>query len=282
MSNEDIGKKINEIYKADIGSIRNLSKLANDLTKNGKLVVPGGLEVKGLVKIEKGLSVGDSADFGVNSGRKLRINSSKHGSEQTYLGFYNGNTRTNYLLPKTNGELYNSQSMHIGKNLKIDKQTTINELYGGKSSINGFRSIKVNGSHLMFDIGNHGYGFHSNGNMYHKNGNKYDTHNFFGRVQGSNLKTGYRLLHYQFGDNATYDTKYSSNDWVLTVAGVNIDWNNRDPGAYKVYTFISGGKWYLRSEIESARDSSGIIVLAIPRANFDSVTTHRVKSGAGY
>ena len=43
----DIEKKNSEIYQADIQSIRNLSKLANDLTNNGKLVVPGGLEVVG-------------------------------------------------------------------------------------------------------------------------------------------------------------------------------------------------------------------------------------------
>ena len=32
-------------------AIRNLSKLANDLTKNGKLVVPGGLEIKGRLTV---------------------------------------------------------------------------------------------------------------------------------------------------------------------------------------------------------------------------------------
>lgn len=47
MSNEDIKKQINEIYKADIGSIRNLSKLANDLIKQGSLSVKGGLKLDG-------------------------------------------------------------------------------------------------------------------------------------------------------------------------------------------------------------------------------------------
>ena len=47
MSNEDINKQINEIYKADIGAIRNLSKLANDLTKQGSLSVKGGLKLEG-------------------------------------------------------------------------------------------------------------------------------------------------------------------------------------------------------------------------------------------
>ena len=36
---------------SDMEAIRNLSKLANDLTKNGKLVVPGGLEIKGRLTV---------------------------------------------------------------------------------------------------------------------------------------------------------------------------------------------------------------------------------------
>ena len=52
MSNTDITTKIKEIYKIDVDAIRNLSKLANDLTLNNKLIIPGGLEIKG------GLTVG--------------------------------------------------------------------------------------------------------------------------------------------------------------------------------------------------------------------------------
>ena len=48
-------KLIQDHYKIDVDAIRNLSKLANDLTKNGKLRVPGGLEVDGAVNI-KGLT----------------------------------------------------------------------------------------------------------------------------------------------------------------------------------------------------------------------------------
>lgn len=47
MTNDDITAKIQEIYKADINAIRNLSKLANDLTKQGSLSVKGGLKVDG-------------------------------------------------------------------------------------------------------------------------------------------------------------------------------------------------------------------------------------------
>jgi hypothetical protein len=103
-----------------------------------------------------------------------------------------------------------------------------------------------------------------------------------GDIHGKNLNTGYKLLHYQLPDNADHDTGYSSDWWVLTVAGVNIDWVDNSLGALKVYTYIKDNKWYLRSEIEGPREDSGIYVLAIPKANFDEVTAHQISSGAGY
>ena len=54
MSNTDIKKLIQEEYKIDVEAVRNLSKLANDLTNNGKLVVPGGLEIKGKLTVKGG------------------------------------------------------------------------------------------------------------------------------------------------------------------------------------------------------------------------------------
>jgi len=57
IKNTDITKKIQEVYKIDVDAIRNLSKLANNLTLNGKLVVPGGLEIQGEVTMNKGLKI---------------------------------------------------------------------------------------------------------------------------------------------------------------------------------------------------------------------------------
>ena len=48
----DIKNIIEQQYKIDVESIKNLSNLANQLTKNGKSVVPGGLEIKGNLKVE--------------------------------------------------------------------------------------------------------------------------------------------------------------------------------------------------------------------------------------
>jgi len=48
MSNTE---QIQELYKIDVNAIRNLSKLANDLTLHNKLTIPGGLEIIGPLKI---------------------------------------------------------------------------------------------------------------------------------------------------------------------------------------------------------------------------------------
>ena len=53
MSNTDIKKIIEGQYRIDIDAIRNLSKLANDLTLNNKLIVPGGLEIEGNLTVKK-------------------------------------------------------------------------------------------------------------------------------------------------------------------------------------------------------------------------------------
>ena len=46
-------KLIQYHYKIDVDAIRNLSKLANDFTKNSKLRVPSGLEVDGELTVKK-------------------------------------------------------------------------------------------------------------------------------------------------------------------------------------------------------------------------------------
>ena len=86
MSNTDIKKIVSQVYQADIESIRNLSKLANDLTNTGKLVVPGGLEIKGNLKINGTVGVkrdpdpkigilinGSNLEAGLQSNGKLYV-----------------------------------------------------------------------------------------------------------------------------------------------------------------------------------------------------------------
>lgn len=100
MSNEDISKQINEIYKADISAIRNLSKLANDLTVNKKLVVPGGLEVKGNVNITGHLHSSQE----ISSAKGLYTSCKKYGTPSSNCGVH---IRPDGLIKATNIEATN-------------------------------------------------------------------------------------------------------------------------------------------------------------------------------
>ena len=64
MSNTDIKKIIQEEYKIDVDAIRNLSKLANDLTVNNKLIVPGGLEIEGKLSVKGDVNSTGNGYFG--------------------------------------------------------------------------------------------------------------------------------------------------------------------------------------------------------------------------
>ena len=130
MSNTDVKKIINDVYQADINSIRNLSKLANDLTTNGKLIVPGGLEVKGKITTDT-LEVKNTSDFGTSSNRKISIIPANYKTDGTYFAFFNGTKRTNYMIPRTTGEFYNNGSFNsegdvTGTNIIVRKDVKAN------------------------------------------------------------------------------------------------------------------------------------------------------------
>ena len=60
-------KLIEENYKIDVDAIRNISKLANDLTIDNRLTIPGGLYIQGNVQIDGTVGIGDEAkdDIGI-------------------------------------------------------------------------------------------------------------------------------------------------------------------------------------------------------------------------
>ena len=161
MSNEDISKQINEIYKADIGSIRNLSKLANDLTKNGKLIVPGGLEVKGGLTVEndikskkniywydgKGKLIANSND-GANI--HLDNNHGKRGLD-IYANYANKGARI-YIKDQNSKlgiDMYNN-------NINITGTSTQNNANINNLNLNGCNLTKTSGNALRIRS-QHGY-----------------------------------------------------------------------------------------------------------------------------
>tara|TARA_B100000767_G_scaffold58447_1_gene54268 strand:+ start:1399 stop:2349 length:951 start_codon:yes stop_codon:yes gene_type:complete len=136
MSNTDIKKIVSQVYQADIESIRNLSKLANDLTNTGKLTVPGGLEILGEVTMKKGLKItGTIAGQGSNTLELVGGLSVKNGTvsinrSDNYQALdVNGISKFNKMVNMTNAEL----RIKNGKN----GTTHFNYKNGGTNYIRG-------------------------------------------------------------------------------------------------------------------------------------------------
>ena len=136
MSNTDIKKIIHEEYNIDVDAIRNLSKLANDLTVNNKLIVPGGLEILGEVTMKKGLKItGTIAGQGSNCLELVGGLSVKNGTvsinrSDNYRALdVNGMSQFNKMVNMTNAEL----RIKNGKN----GTTHFNYKNGGTNYIRG-------------------------------------------------------------------------------------------------------------------------------------------------
>ena len=268
MSNTDIKKIIKDEYQIDVDAIRNLSKLANDLTINNKLIVPGGLEIQGPLKVTKDITTDGNGYFGPAFIGKHGKNDSRFAqfshknmtatSQYAFLqgadgktfintankAIYFRNNNSDGFTMANNGNMDFKGNVTIDKNLNVKKQTTLHELYGGKSSINGFRAIQVNGGHIMFNVGGYGYGFHSNGYRYQRYGNSYSNNNFSGKVYvNGDLQTSKNL-------NASKVNISGSDVHLLTLNKTNKDQTNliefKYKGTRKIRLGIDGNSkpWY--------------------------------------
>lgn len=134
----------------DVEAIRNLSNYANQLTKDGKLVVPGGLEIQGKLKM-KGLELyPDSADC-------LVI---KNSNGQGTLGSRN----KYYFHIDTNKELYSYQQLNIPKGINMD-----GKLYLTKNSDNCLVVKNSNGQGIIGSRNEHYFHIESDKNFYFNN-----------------------------------------------------------------------------------------------------------------
>lgn len=117
MSNSDIKNMVNEIYKADVESIRNLSNLAKDLTKNGKLIIQGGLEILGPVKISNDLTVGNQITL-------------KSNGELRGIGFtkINNNINNNNINISSNASNIRDNASYIRSNASNISSNTSNKV----------------------------------------------------------------------------------------------------------------------------------------------------------
>ena len=146
MSNTDIKKIIQEEYKIDVDAIRNLSKLANDLTVNNKLIVPGGLEIEGKLSVKGDVnSTGNgyfgpayigkydtnNSDFAQFSHKDLSTNTryallqDKKGDtilNTANRGIYFRIKNSTKMEMKTNGDLNVSEKVTVGKGSGIPQE----------------------------------------------------------------------------------------------------------------------------------------------------------------
>ena len=164
MSNTDVKKMISDIYQADIQSIRNLSKLANDLTSNGKLRIPGGLEVDGGISWHKGKGrlvahPGDGANIELDNmqgkrGIHMFANYGNNGAR-----FWVHDKQGNRNIDFFNKDMYiNGKSTFNGptnfKNQKTGQMTHLNQPDG---------NIYLRGNVIMDGHGNSGKDLHVHG-----------------------------------------------------------------------------------------------------------------------
>ncbi|ULY68465.1 hypothetical protein [Chlorella virus XW01] len=159
-------EKIREIYKIDTDAIRNLSNLARDLTVDGKLKVPGGLDVIDKVKLgpsgwDRHLILGGKNREAVN-GEEAHIHSTNgnlhldsQNGHDIYLNHYtkrpvriDGTTYINGLLKvnRTDEHPWNhgwGNGVHTW-DMKVDASADINNL-SVRNSVNVANDLVFNG-----------------------------------------------------------------------------------------------------------------------------------------
>lgn len=127
MNNDDIMPLIKTIYKADIESIRNLSKISQNLIKNGELILPGGLqilgdlEVDGTSNLNKNINIMNDATFKGNT--TFDKNVDIHGDLTTSgITKLNGNVNIDKNAKTTiNGEIEMNNSLTVkNSNIRAD------------------------------------------------------------------------------------------------------------------------------------------------------------------
>ena len=88
-------------------------------------------------------------------------------------------------------------------------------------------------------------------------------------------------LRMKIGDNQNKEIKIadatlSGDKWVCFIGGMNLDWNNTDPGRIEAFCFVKDNKWYLRSEVESATDSGEYNIICMPSKCFSDTNNNRL------
>ena len=149
------GNPLKTTLNSDAAAIRNLSQLANDLTKNGKLVVPGGLEVRGNLKIGSYVLIKPNGEMHgtdihakssvnakyITGSNTVKSNGEIHGKDIHAVSSVNAKYVTGSIIVKSNGSMscgnLTASNIKLGGNVEIKSN---GEIHGrdihAKSSVN--------------------------------------------------------------------------------------------------------------------------------------------------
>jgi hypothetical protein len=179
-------KLIQDHYKIDVDAIRNLSKLANDLTKDGKLHVPGGLEVDGNITIK-----GESKFY-----KRTWFRNQQKPNVWSHLNEPNGNIvlRGNVNIDGLGG---------TGKDLNVN----------GTSTFNGSTNFKNQKTGQMSHLN------HPNGNIYLRGNVNIDGHGNSGKdlhVHGNTNVHGNSYLAIRDGQAKVHIDAPNKNGRIIT------------------------------------------------------------------
>lgn len=256
-------------YKIDVDAIRNLSKLANDLTQTGKLRVPGGLEIDGKLTV-KGESILENK---VNVNNELAVKS-KAGA----ITHFNHANSGKHFINGTALEVNTISAFH--KDIVAHKTSTFNSTstFNGPTNFKNQKTgavshlnqpdgnIYLRGSVIMDGSGGSGSTFTNHGNTV-LNGNT----NINGNID--NIKLFYRFhmrvneppTIIKYGD-ITFDDK-----WVCVIAGFANRWhdNSDGSGGSSVSTFLdkSSNKWFAHTKSRHRGSTNGneVTILAFKK-----------------
>ncbi len=247
MSNTDIKKMITDIYQVDVDAIRNLSKMANDLTINNSIKVPGGLNVSGDVNVDKGLNVTGPLNF-LPKGTIVAFNGTTAPTGwaicdgKTVNGYKTPDLRGRFIRMHTSGKVskdYDKFSMKAANRSDIkgysrnDKVSYITKQnfseYGGSDFVKMIESEMPSHKHSMNSSGSHDHNLNSGYRVMHPN--TYNRSFNSGRYTGYDRSGGSAIRLNQINTNSKGSHTHRINN-----TGGNNGHNNTPP--YYVLTWI--------------------------------------------
>ena len=226
MSNTDIKKIISDIYQADIESIRNLSKLANDLTNNGKLRVPGGLEIDGKLIVKDDIKTSKNIYWyngkgkliaNVHDGANIHLDNN-HGKRGVDLYANYANKGSRLILKDQNNSIRND----IWKSMPNTAKVRYVEINNNKPHSSAHLSIK---EIRVFDANGTNVAKGKTPKFLGSNKKNYGSSNL-NRMTNDHYYPGDNFNHYWHGDQGRYHIQIDlGREYDITQISIYNRWN---------------------------------------------------------